>query len=292
MQPLGAGVEGAIYRLGDGMVAKVWGQRQVAELVCMQNFYSDVAVAGLPFATPEILRIDEVDGVAVTYDKELHGEPLQKRLSVDDTDADPEAAECVIEVLRALATVPGTDHMRQLPVINEHHALWDGVTNFSDALIALLERQMRRHGGVLGAQVVDFDRKLLRVLERLAALDQSDGTVIHGDLVCDNILVDEQARPTAALDFGFLSTAGDPRWDASISAAIFNMYGPHARKIAETLTNRFCAEFGYSVEVLLLYRAAYALATSNFLSSAGSDGHFAWCVNWLNDADVTAALDL
>jgi len=68
------------------------------------------------------------------------------------------------------------------------------------------------------------------------------------------------------------------------------MYGPHSRTIARQLTDLLCAELGYAPEVLLLDRAAYALATSNFLTSDGGDEHFEWCVGWLNDPQVTEAL--
>src|SRR5215469_13163746 len=63
-QPLAAGVEGAIYDLGGGLIAKVWRERRAAELVRMQAFYADVAAAGLPFGTPEIVGVDHVDGTA------------------------------------------------------------------------------------------------------------------------------------------------------------------------------------------------------------------------------------
>ena len=51
-----------------------------------------------------------------------------------------------------------------------------------------------------------------------------------------------------------------------------NMYGPHAPAIADRLTSRLAAELGYPAEALLLYRAAYAIATSNAFTSDGSDG--------------------
>jgi hypothetical protein len=161
-EPLGAGVEGAIYRIGAGMVAKVWGRRREREAVRMQNFYAGVARAGLPFASPVILRVAEVNGAAVTFERELHGEPLQKRLAFEDRELDPLAVGC---------------------------------------------------------------------------------------LFGQNILVDEAVRPTAVLDFGFLSTAGDPRLDASISAVIMNIYGPRAPAIARALTDRLGAELGYPAEV-------------------------------------------
>jgi aminoglycoside phosphotransferase (APT) family kinase protein len=291
-QPLAAGVEGAIYRLGGGTVAKVWARRQAPELARMQAFYADVASGGLPFATPEILRIEEVDGVAVTFDRELYGKPLQQRLAVDDPDAAPEAIDCLVEVLHALRTVSGTDSMRQLSVLEEQSPLWEGASDFPHALISLIERRIHRFGGLLRAQVVDFDHKYDQLADKLVALDQPEQTVIHGDLFCENILVDDSVKPTAVLDFGFISTAGDPRMDASVSAVIYNMYGPHRERITRTLTDRFCIDLGYPAEVLLLYRAAYAMATSNFLTSDGSDGHFEWCVWWLNHPEVTAALDV
>jgi hypothetical protein len=114
-RPLAAGVEGAIYALGDGLVAKVWRDRRPAELVRMQSFYADVVAAGLPFSTPEILAVEEVERTTVTYERKLPGAPLQRRLGRDDPDVNPAAARCVIDVLRALATVPATAAMRHLP---------------------------------------------------------------------------------------------------------------------------------------------------------------------------------
>lgn len=289
---LAAGVEGAIYRLGDATVAKVWGRRREAELVLMQKFYADVARAGLPFATPVILRVEEIDGVAVTFERELPGEPLQKRLAFEDRELDPATIDCVVEVVHTLAGLPGTDNMRQLPVLDEARPFWAGADGFPTALIALLERRVARFGDLLRSHVLDFDRRHSRILEKLAALDRVPAAVIHGDLFGENILVDEAVRPLAVLDFGFLSTAGDPRLDASITAVIMNMYGPHAPAIADTLIHRFAAELGYPVEVLLIYQAAYAVATSNVFTPDGSDGHFPWCVAQLIRAEVTAALDL
>jgi aminoglycoside phosphotransferase (APT) family kinase protein len=292
VRPLGSGVEGAIYRLGNGTVAKVWGRRREAELVRMQGFYADVARAGLPFATPVILGVEEVDGVAVTFEQELHGEPLQKRLAFEDAELDPATVNCVVDVLRALATVPGTDAMREMSVLDEERPFWAGTDDFRAALVALLERRVARFGGALRSHVPDFDRRYTRILEKLDALDSVPSTVIHGDLFGENILVDDRVRPVAVLDFGFLSTAGDPRLDASITAATMNMYGPHAPTIAVAVTERFAAELGYPVEAMLIYRAAYAVATSNVFTPDGSDGHFPWCVAQLTQAKLTAVLDL
>jgi aminoglycoside phosphotransferase (APT) family kinase protein len=288
--PLAAGVEGAVYDLGDGTVAKVWRQRREVELTLMQEFYADVISSALPFATPEIRAVEQIEGTAVTFERKLPGRPLQLSLGPDDRQLRSGAAGCVIEVLRALAGVPGMNSMRQLPVLDEERSFWAGAESFPSALLNLLHRRVTQFGDVIRRRLPDFDRRFAGLLENLAALETMPDTVIHGDLVPGNILVDEELRPLAVLDFGFLTTAGDPRLDAAIAAAVLNMYGPHAPAITAALTKRTAADLGYPAEDLLTYQAAYAVATSNAFTSDGSDGHFAWCIAQLARADITAAL--
>jgi hypothetical protein len=288
---LAAGVEGAIYDLGGDLIAKVWRVRR-GDLELMQHFYADVAKAGLPFLTPEILTVEQVDGVSVTYERKLPGKPLQQRLALDDRGVDPVAARCVIDVLQALSTVPATEAMRRLPVLDEKQPLWAGAGTFRDALTNLLSRRVARFGDVIRTQLRDFDRRYESLRRRLQALDRCPDTVIHGDLVPENILVDERARPVAVLDFGFLTTAGDPRLDAAIAASVMNMYGPHAPAITDVLTTQAAQDLSYPVDVLLTYQAAYAVATANAFTSDGSDGHFAWCISQLCRPDVADALGM
>jgi aminoglycoside phosphotransferase (APT) family kinase protein len=292
VRPLAAGVEGAIYDLGDGRIAKVWRDRRVADLERMRSLYADVAAAGPHFSTPEILAVERVHGMSVTYERKLPGQPLQQRLAFDDHALDPAAARCVIDVLRALAAIPATGTMRQLAVLDEGRPLWAGADTFRAALVNLLRRRAARFGAVIRGRLPDFDRRYAALMSRLETLAIRPDTVIHGDLVPGNILVDAQARPLAVVDFGFLTTAGDPRFDAAIAASVMNMYGPRAPAITEALTAQVALDLGYPVEVLLIYQAAYAVATTNAFTSDGSDGHFAWCVSQLRRPEVTDALGL
>jgi aminoglycoside phosphotransferase (APT) family kinase protein len=289
---LAAGAEGAIYDLGGGLVAKVWRDRPVPELERMQRFYADVASASLPFATPEIRRIDQVNGMSVTYERKLPGQPLQRRLNITHRDLSPAAVECVTGVLRALAAVPATASMRELAALDESRPLWEGTDRFKDALLGVIERRTARFGPTIRDHLPDFDRRCTALLERLGTLDYLPDSVIHGDLFGENILVDQQCNPTAVLDFGFLTTVGDARFDAGITASIMNMYGPHALSITRDLTGRIAQELGYSPDVLLTYQAAYAMVTSNAFTSDGSDGHFAWCIAQLRRAEVSEAIGL
>ncbi|HUB41379.1 MAG TPA: aminoglycoside phosphotransferase family protein [Streptosporangiaceae bacterium] len=292
VEPLAAGVEGAIYDLGGDLIAKVWRQRYADDLQRMQSFYADVAAAGLPFATPEIFRVETVDGTSVTYERKLSGEPLQHRMGIDDPKIGLSNLRCIVDVLGALADVPATATMRQLAVLDESQPLWAHASSFPAALTGLLGRRFAQFGDVIRTHLQDYDRRYAALLDRLTLLDAQPDTVIHGDLFGGNILVDDQSRPLAVLDFGFLTTAGDPRLDAAITACVVNMYGPHAQAITQDLTARIAQDLHYSSEVLLIYQAAYAAATSNAFTADGSDGHFAWCMAQLRRADVSEVLGL
>lgn len=289
---LAAGAEGAIYDLGSGLIAKVWRERAAVELERMHRFYADVAAAGLPFATPEILEVQQVDGTSVTYERKLPGQSLQKQLGLNDREIGPAAVRCVVDVLRALATVPATSSMHELAVLKEDQPLWSGVQDFRAALCGLLGRRVARFGDVIREHLPDFDWRFSALQDRLATISLPRDTVLHGDLFGSNILVDADVRPLAVIDFGFLTTAGDPRLDAAISASVMNMYGTHAPSITRNLTTQLAHDLSYPIEALLIYQACYAVATSNAFTPDGSDGHFAWCIAQLRRADISEALGL
>ncbi|GAA3494635.1 hypothetical protein GCM10019016_017350 [Streptomyces prasinosporus] len=177
--------------------------------------------------------------------------------------------------------MPGTDAMRRLTVQGDDRPLWSGHDRFQDALAALVLRAVARHGAALAAYVPDFGAGVERTLSALRSLPDGPVTVIHGDLVPPNIHVDAAGRPVAVLDFGFCTTAGDPAFEAAVTAAIWDMYGPYAEEHTEELTRLFAHEFGYARATLTAYQAAYALATHDVFGADDGDGHFRWCVRQL-----------
>lgn len=105
-----------------------------------------------------------------------------------------------------------------------------------------------------------------------------------------NALVDANERPLAVVDVGFLSSIGDPAFDAAVCASTFDMYSVNANEIRELLTHELASRLGYRVDELCLYQAAYAIATSNAYDRAGQDDHFAWYVGQLQRADIACLL--
>jgi aminoglycoside phosphotransferase (APT) family kinase protein len=279
---IGQGMESVVVRLGDGLVGKVWTHRTAGELLPIQAFYAELAAQGLPFATPEMVEIRSRDGVAVSLEKEISGTSVRTAVRNGQVSiaAAQEATVLVTDALRLTEAGPAT---RALAVLDEAYPLWADQPSWGHALAGLVERRARRFRGALLAALPDLDRVVEQIQSELVAVPSAgpagpgSGQIVHGDICPENILVDDAGRPTALLDWGFLTTAGDHTFDAATAAGFFDMYGPDAAVHDEALVERFEA-LGHARERMLLYRAAYGIATANAYSADGQDGHFAWCV--------------
>ncbi|WP_225824067.1 phosphotransferase family protein [Streptomyces naphthomycinicus] len=291
VEPLAVGMEGAVYRLGGGLVAKVWGRRDERDLIRIKEFYDELAARGLSFATPRILRIHGSELGYCTIEEELAGTPLDRMAPSVDGDPGPRARDHVLDVLAELGSVIPSGGLRRLPVMDESVPFRDSGADWAGSLIALIHRRLSRFGPQLDAAVTDLPGKVEQVTRLLRAWGHGRDGLLHGDLITANILVDETLRPTAVLDFGFLTAPGDPAFDVAVTASIIDMYGPQHRRIEAAFDEAAVKRFGYPRELLLLYRAAYALITSNAYDPEGADGHFRWCAAMLERDDVVEVLD-
>jgi aminoglycoside phosphotransferase (APT) family kinase protein len=288
---IGAGMEGVVVDLGDDLVVKTWHTRGRHDLDRLRSFYAAVASSGLPVPTPRIVAVLEVGDQHATIERRLSGRPLRDEMGDRAYFVGDDDVRSVVQILGALRAAEPAEAMSSLPVL-EGEPAFDFTGRFGTSLAALVERRTERFHASLSGAVPDLDRLVDAVGSHLRAAEPARPALIHGDLIPANILVDGHGAPSAILDFGFFSTVGDPRFDAAVAASIHDMYGTRARVNEAILDDAVVAEFGYDKRVLRVYRAAYALTTSNCFSPSGSDGHFAWCAAMLLRSEIREALDL
>lgn len=289
-QVLGSGVEGTVVDLGDGTVAKVWTGRGMVDLVVLREFYDAVA-RGRPVtssvALPHILDLRDVDGTPVTIEERLTGEPVW-RADGTSPHLTTRQIDSMIEALAALAAIPGDPAFRALPLLPGEPP-FEPEAPFETELAALVTRRADRSVHRLRTAVPEVDALVAQTVEVLHALDPATPTLVHGDLIAANVMTDG-AHASAVLDFGFLTTAGDPLFDVALAASIFDMYGPRSQEVERELEGAFLSAFTGDHRRCSIYRAAYALTTACCFGDDLSDGHFAWCVRMLARPDVRDAL--
>jgi aminoglycoside phosphotransferase (APT) family kinase protein len=288
---LGQGMEGAVYEIDDTRVAKVWFAASAERLRRLAAFYDALAAKSFSFSVPRIAEVATVEGWAITIERRLAGDSLASISGVSISEVRRADARAVlVEVVAEIADAGELPAARELPVLDEEMSLFSGPADFPAALAGLAARRIRRFRPVLSGAVDHLAEKAAALAGRLVEIDSGCRALIHGDLVPANIVVDGDGRASAVLDWGFLSTEGDPAFDAAVAAAIFDMYGPYAPRTEQALLDRMRDRMGYDRTAMLVYRAAYSLITANAYDPLGRDGHFAWCVAALNRADITRAL--
>ncbi|MDX6251015.1 MAG: hypothetical protein QOF10_4375 [Kribbellaceae bacterium] len=283
---IGQGMEGAVYDLGGDLVGKVWFNRSAAEIQPLQSFLEELAAQKVPFRTPAIQAIDEVDGRAVSVEAKLSGTPLQAAVETGLISQD-RGFDIFAEVVSTLGATVAGPASKALPLLQR--PFWTDRASWGEALAALVLRRAAESRSHLQADVDNFEKVLPQVVSRLGDVQVETPRIVHGDICTPNLLVNEEGETAALLDWGFLTTAGDNTFDAGTAAGFYDMYGPQARAMDDLLLDRFESE-GHSRQRMLLYRAAYAIVTATIYSPDASDGHYRWCVANLNRPDVRASL--
>ena len=290
---IAAGMDGAVYSLvPDEVIAKVWRHRNETQLVQLKAFYAELARLASHIQTPQITDVQVVDGTVVSIEKYLRGAPLHESLSKDASHPDPDAVAAIASVLTFLRSIPAADRFSGLTILDEPTPLWDGTGKWSEAILRTISKRLDRFRPQLQSRVRGLDATVAAIGRFLETRDGVAMSLVHGDVCPANVMVDRNARPVSIVDFGFLTSIGDPAFDVSIASAVYSMYGPHAGVIDDDVTRTLAETLGDDPRVVLAYRAVYALISSNAYSDDGSDGHFRWCIGMLDREDVRASLGL
>ncbi|MFF0264577.1 phosphotransferase family protein [Kribbella sp. NPDC004536] len=261
-EELAIGMQGVVYRLGAGKVAKVWFHAQERELRTLKELY-DAIDGRLPYATPRMLELRRPGRHWVTVEEELPGAPLHTVAAAYGEPGWERGRDCVVEVVEALSQVEAPEVLRRLAVLDETDPFRSADLSWTEAITGLIRRRTERFGVQLAAVIDDFDAKLDGLLKLLRELKEPDARLVHGDVTSGNILVDEDLRPVTLLDFGLLTMAGDPVFEAAATASVIDLWSPRVREIEAAYDSAFAARLGYDPVQLLVYRCAYSLIIAN-----------------------------
>ena len=290
---IGSGMEGTVYLLEpDKLVAKIWGDSSEKRLNTLATFYKRLAPYSNNISTAEIIRIEQIDNKFVTFEKFLGGKTLQSKQKQSCNWPNKQAVVATVKVLEFLKSIPFEPPFKQIGVIGSKNSPCENLSNWSEVIAKLLITRSDKYQHLLEQDIENFSRLKRQLCIFLKGRSHVKTGLIHGDLFGENILIDPQFNPTAVLDFGFLSMAGDPAFDAAIASSIFDMYGPDMIQVDSELTDTFAKHFGYKTETLLAYKAVYAVISSNAYSSSRNDGHYQWCINLLKRKDILSAVGI
>ncbi|MER7247906.1 phosphotransferase [Kribbella sp. NPDC000426] len=262
VEQVAIGMQGAVYRLPEGRVAKIWFHAGEEELRRLGELYA--AIEGrLPFRTPRMLELHRPGPYWVTIEAELPGVPLHTVAPAFGEPGWKRARDCVVDVLAALAELDAPAVLHRMTVLDEADPFRPEGVSWIDALTGLVGRRVARFRDQLAPAIDDFDANVERLLNQLSELKEPETRLVHGDVTAGNILVDEDLWPVAVLDLGLLTMPGDPVFDAAAAGSLIELWSPRVREVEAAFDKAFVEQLGYDAEQLLVYRRVHSLLIAN-----------------------------
>jgi hypothetical protein len=261
-EKIAIGMQGAVFRLGDDKIGKIWFHAGEQELRRLGVLFA--ALDGrLPYRTPQILELHRPGPYWVTIETELPGVPLHAVAPPFGSPDWTRTRDAVVEVLAAVAQLDAPAVLRQMTVLDEPRPFRPGGVSWTEALTNLIRRRVARFGDQLRAVIDDVDTRIERLLELLAEVEEPEPRLVHGDVTAGNILVDGDLRPVTLLDFGLLTMPGDPAFDAAAAGSLHDLWSPRIREVEAAFDTALASRLGYDPDRLLLYRCVHSLLVSN-----------------------------
>jgi hypothetical protein len=277
---IGRGMEADVYEYGDDAVLKIYaGTATFDDLVILKNFYSSLERNLVYYKLPNIHSVAQEYDHIVTIEQRLMGRPMHSVLGhLDDKDLDAAMQEYLSAVL-ALANINAPDDLVRFKLFDPKQVSKASCTDWNQFLLNYLKYKLSQVAPYLERDVASFSSKFKQLYAILETPYNGNYKLIHGDFCPGNLLIDDQNRASALIDFGLLTMYGDHLFDVATSWVFFDMYN----ELQAGIYDRFLAILLEAVGndkrgTLYRYILIYSILSANTYSADCADGHYQWCI--------------
>ncbi len=284
---LGKGGEGWVYAFGQDKAVKVY-KDNPGNLDQLIKFQQRLASFHFPYATPQILETGEIGGTAFTIEKRLQGKTLDN--TIPALSSSSQKQEALANYFVAMQTFNAV----ALPDLPFGQILGGRETvtapTWKEFLQNKLAQTVEKSRKNLELDVSSLDLKVNALHELFKSLTEPEKHLVHCDYYLNNVLVYDNLKISAVLDFGLHSVAGDPLLDVAsiIFLRLTNLLTPKEIEFAYGLVTRhYGPDIQRTNDIYGLYYSFYYSDTKET-----DPNSYQWCVANLNDNSVWQRLGI
>lgn len=225
---LGKGMQSIVFEIDAQKVLKVYGEDiGVKNLLRLKTFYESLDTINISFETPLISEVKILNGLILVTEKRLLGTCPEKnflqKMSQD------ELKDYSIKYLNALFEIKNidTNFLQTAEPLDLSGQFFEckKYDNWIDLLTSNVERKYHESESNFIAQINNANQVYEKIKVRISQIQFNDQKLIHGDFCPANTMVDNKFTTLAVLDFGILTTVGDPIFDIALGWVFVDMYG-------------------------------------------------------------------
>jgi len=286
---LGKGMESIVFELNNNHVLKIYKSDIGYEnIIRLKRFYESLDTNKVKFQTPLITDVQRKGVNILVTERKLNGVcPNKEYLNNLSKSALKLYFKNYIETLFNIQKIKTSFLLDNEPLdLAEKFFQHKQYKNWNELLIYNLEVKYLNSKEIFSQKINNIEYIIQNLKESINKIHVDKYSLIHGDFFPANTMIDNKYNTTAILDFGILTTVGDPIFDIALGWIFSDMYGEiKSLNVKEYLkgfvNNKLNKDEQSRVYAYLLL---YSIISANmYETNDPSEGHFNWCISNLNN---------
>jgi len=293
---LGNGMQSRVFALDDDYVLKVYGDDiGYDNIIRLKLFYESLDTKQVLFETPSIIDVQQVGGKIIVTEKRINGIcPNKKHLNTLPIKELKNYFRNYVDTLFDIQKITTTFLKIAEPLdLKGDFFKYKKYNSWNEMLIYNLEVKFKESETIFNQKVNNIKYVYKALKSKVAKLVITSMTLIHGDFFPANSMVNAEYGITAILDFGILTTVGDPIFDIALGWLFSDMYNEVTILDIKKYLKPFMQErlTGEEKKRFDLYILVYSFISANmYATNDPTNGHFNWCIHNLNNEKYLGCL--
>lgn len=290
-EPLAVGTEAEVYVRDDATLLKLYaGQERLAYLQTLQQFYDSIDDSASALRLPRLLEVTQRGKLIAVLETRLAGVTLETALGAVDADQQERLETLYLNAVSGLKALKVTQSPQHYLLFDQRGQSAIRGQSFASFYADLLAKKVATVGAIFTSVDPAFADKATALVAAIQHSEPAPLQVVHGDFFPGNVLVTpDYQQVVGVIDFGSFTMFGNHLLDWAGAFGFYQMYAPERRQIRARLLARILDRLTQvEAKVFFQFLLANAILTSDLYVTGANplaDGHFAWAVELVNEAD-------